>query len=163
MTTANAAYWMGFTRDVLTALAILVGAYLAVTLYAKLRPRFILRILSEWVGDRLVLRYEIENKSAAYAAVEHAYVEILDRTLDLQPSGFLPHQVVFSREPATEIFETTTEIYPGEIPAVEQSHAFPGDQVVVQVGLQVKLRRKWWHFKHQQTTTRFVVKPLRLG
>ena len=157
--TANAAYWMSFARDILVALAIIVGALLAVTLYAKLRPRFMLRVLVEWVGHRLILRFEIENASPVYAVVKRAHVEVLERTL--ADGGWLSHWVDFSGHEDTEIFETTSRIYPGEVPAVERIYDYPADDAVLQIGFQVELEKRWKGVfpEHQQTTTRFVVKP----
>src|SRR5436853_3109175 len=107
---------MGFTRDLLAALAIIVAAFLAVTLYAKLRPRFLVRVLPEWVGNRLALRFEIENTSPVYAKVNSAYVEVTERTLE--PGGWLPHRVEFSKRTETRIFDSSDRIYPGEVLAV---------------------------------------------
>jgi hypothetical protein len=169
MFAANAAYVMGFTRDVLAALAIIGGAFLAVTLYAKLRPRFLLHVLPDWVGDRLILRLEIENTSSVYALVESAYLEVQEKTLER--GSWLTHRVDFSKTPETVIFcrsssdtaaeRGTDRIYPGEVLTVGRIYDYPADGAVVQIGLQVKLRRRGFGLfpKHQQTTTRFVVKP----
>lgn len=86
--------------------------------------------------------------------MESAYAEA--HAKPFAAGGWLPHRVEFAKTPETAIFlrkgekktnrqseETTDRIYPGELLAVERIYDFPADGAVVQVGLQVKLRKRW--------------------
>jgi hypothetical protein len=162
VTIADTAYWMDFTRDLFAALTILVGAVLAFTLYAKLRAGFRLRVIDKWVGDRLILRFEIENTSAVYVDVDSAYAEV--QAKPLTAGGWLPNQVEFAKTPETAIFsratEATNRILPSEVMAAERIHDFPAEGAVVQVGFRVAVGGRGLLFpQHVQATTVYFVKP----
>ena len=82
-----------------------------------------------------------------------------------------PERVFFDK---AEPDDGTSEIYPGEALVAERVYCFPGRDVLLHVGLKVRLRSIWaWLFAdptdkrepwedegHSQTTTRWILKPL---
>jgi hypothetical protein len=170
VTTADAAYWMGFTRDLLAALAIVVGAVVSYWLLSRLSPRFKLKVEPKWEGDNLFLKIEVENTALVRSTRPAVQLQILRYAADDGRSlsewvPFTEDKIIEGeeplewREPRPVFAETSERVYPGEVMAVERLDHFP-DDVLLHVGLRVALGRSitWWR-KHSQTTTRFVVKP----
>src|SRR4249920_3758550 len=74
---ASAGYWMGFTRDILAALAIALGAFVSYFLLCRLTQRFRLRVEPRWSGETLILRLEVENTSPVRAGQPDVDLQIL--------------------------------------------------------------------------------------
>ena len=169
---------ISIVKDVITVLAVLIGAAMAVFVYFQLAPVLQLRILPRWSDENkqhLILRFEIENKSRVRAYEPWGRIQVLKH--EIRQESALSHWVPFEEgavkltelpvewSDPTEIFTSTETIYPGETIAFERLCPCPEDAVIVHVGLQAGLemnlleriitrKRKAW----QQTTTCFVVK-----
>ena len=169
---------ISIVKDIVTMLAVLIGATMAVFVYFQLAPVLQLRILPRWSDENkqhLILRFEIENKSRVRAYKPWGQIQVLKHEIGQESS--LSHWVPFTKnavkpterpikwsEPS-KIFTSTEEIYPGETIAFERLCPCPEDTVIVHVGLQAGLelnlleriitrKKKAW----QQTTTCFVIK-----
>jgi hypothetical protein len=169
---------VGVINDSLTLVAVLVGMFLAVFVYYQFAPILTLRILPRWVNDNhtlLCVRVEIENKSRVRVSSPQGKLQVLEHPID--PKCPLNHWVAFDREgiwrddPILEwrepvhFFDTTRNIYPGEIYAVERIYPCSHEQVAVHIGLQVYREKRWidkllnrsgetW----RQTSTCFMIK-----
>jgi hypothetical protein len=172
---------LSLINDVVALVALLIGGALALFVFFQLAPVLELRILPSWTDDTkqfLILKFQVENKSRVRVYNPQGRIQILEHQIPLGAS--LSHWVPFeqgavrsSEEPIewrnpVGIFKSTKQIYPGETISFERLYHCPQDNVVLHVGLQVKLelglvgrivtrKREPW----QQTATCFVVKQTR--
>ena len=167
--------------DVVTLLALLIGGALALFVFFQLAPVLELRILPSWTDDTkqfLVLKFQIENKSRVRVYNPQGRIQVLEH--QIPPGASLSHWVPFDKDavrPSEEpiewhepvaVLKSPKQIYPGETISFERLYHCPQDDVVMHVGLQVRLelglfgrivtrKREPW----QQTATCFVVKQTR--
>jgi hypothetical protein len=164
--------------NLITALALFIGAGLAVFVFSRLAPVLNLRIIPSWAGDKsrwVILRLEVENKSRVRIHKQSICLQVLEYRV---PAGtsfsewvpFEEEAIVASEQPLQwsepiEVFKSTLTIDPNEVLAIERLHYCPPD-TLLKVGLQVRMklgiagriatRVRGWH--HQRTTTRIVMK-----
>ena len=165
-------------KDIVSLLAVVIGALVVLFVYFQFAPVLSLRIAPTWIGKKrslLLIRIEVENKARVRLHSPKGKIQVLKYSLPAQ--GFLSQWVPFERgtipkeespiewrEPI-EIFNTTKEIYPGETIAYERLYHIPEDTVIVHIGLQVEMKlgglgrlvtgkKENW----RQTTTCFAVK-----
>jgi hypothetical protein len=173
---------ISLTKDVVTLLALLMGAAISLFIFFQFAPVLELRILPTWTDESkqfLVIKFEVENKSRVRANKPRGQVQILE--YPFKPGNALSQWVPFDkstipldeqpiewREPE-RIFKSTIQLYPGEVISLERLYHYPQDTVIIHVGLQVQLelgfvgriitrkgKEEWRH-----TVTRFVVKQNR--
>jgi len=169
---------IGLAGNLITSLALLVGAGFAVVVFLQFAPVLNLRIIPSWAGDKsrwVTLKLEIENKSRVRIRKQSVYLQILQYQV---PAGralsewvpFEEEAIIASEQPLQwsepiEVFNNTEIIDPGEVLAIERLHYCPPD-ALLKVGLQVRVkmgivgriatRVRGWH--HQWTSTCIVMK-----
>ncbi len=169
---------LSLINDLVALVALLIGETLALFVFFQLAPVLELRILPSWTDDTkqfLVLKFQVENKSRVRVYNPQGRIQILEH--QIPPGASLSHWVPFDKDavrPSEEpmewhepvaIFKSTKQIYPGETISFEQLHHCSQNNVVLHVGLQVRLelglvgrivtrKREPW----RQTATCFVVK-----
>jgi hypothetical protein len=168
---------ISLTKDIVTLLALFIGAAVGLFIFFQFAPVLELRILPTWIDESkqfLVLKFEVENKSRVRANRPSGQIQVLE--YPFEPSVTLSQWVPFDERtiPPNEqpkwhepekIFKSTLQIYPGEIISFEKLYHYPQDTVIIHAGLQVQLelgfigkiitrKKEPW----RQTVTRFIVK-----
>jgi hypothetical protein len=172
-------------KDILTILAIFVGAIAALFIFFQLAPVLTLRIFPAWTDKSqqfLLVRYEVANNSRVRIKRLGGGVQIFEH--GLHQGGYLPNFIPFQEEDykkesygkfmgdekptwhePSPIFETTKHIYPGETIVFERLYSCPRPAIAVHLGLQVSMKlglwdriitRKWEPWS--QTTSCIIVK-----
>jgi hypothetical protein len=173
---------ISLAKDIVTLLALLMGAAISLFIFFQFAPVLELRILPTWTDDSkqfLVVKFEVENKSRVRANKPRGQIQILEYPFKpgLALSQWVPfdkstipdnEQPIVWREPE-KIFKSTLQIYPGEVISFERLYHYPQDTVVIHIGLQVQLElgfagriitRKGKREAWRHTITRFVVKQI---
>ena len=173
---------ISLAKDIVTLLALLMGAAISLFIFFQFAPVLELRILPTWTDDSkqfLVVKFEVENKSRVRANKPRGQIQILEYPFN--PGQALSQWVPFDkgttrdneqpvewRKPE-QIFQSTRRIYPGEVISVERLYHYPQDTAIIHIGLQVQLEmgfvgrivtRQGSGERWRQTVTRFVVKQV---
>lgn len=171
-------YLIGMIKGIVTIVALLLGAGLAVFVFVQFSPKLQLRIIQRWVDEingLFVLKLEVENISRIRVYKQKIQLQILEH--EVPANGCLSEWVPFDEEEVLseekpkewhapiEVFESSKFLNPGEILSVERLCHCP-HKSVVHVGLQVKVKlgvlgcvascfRSW---KEQWTSTIIVMR-----
>ena len=152
--------FLSVVADILTIIALIIGATFGVFVSVQYAPFVKLRIIPKWMGegndsDRVILRLEIENVSRVRINNQHIYLQVLEYKLPDNPSVVISEWVPFVegryqkpglKEPPevpvewkepVPILTTTETIYPGETLVIERSYGFSKNSFL-KVGLQLK-------------------------
>lgn len=147
-----------FLALVISSLALLVGAIIAVFVYVRFAPTLHLRIIPRWADKGrqfVILRIEVENKSNIRVWKKLIQLQVLEHKIrtDLSLSEWVPftkqacQEVPDIEKPiepkdAVEIFKTTKRIYPREVKSVERLYPFHHENIL-HVGLHVRGTLGW--------------------
>jgi len=169
---------LGLVRDIVTILAVLIGGLVGIFAFFQFAPVIQLKIIPIWADkfkEYLVVRFEIENKSKVRANKPSGRIQFIEHkvTSGTTISNWVPFEEkrIKPEEPIKEwrepvkIFESTKQIYPGEMIVLERMYHIPQRHGVFHIGLQVELelgllgrlvtqKREHW----RQTTTCLVIK-----
>jgi hypothetical protein len=165
-------------EGIATILAILISAIFAFRFYVHFTTKIELRISHEWADrkkKKVILKFEIENKSHVWARVTNIYLQILE--YDKNQFSILSEWVPFSqsevqsneqsvvwKEPEV-ICKTTKRIYPNEIVRVERLYTCPENKIL-HVGLQLQVKygkilsKKIFNHADRWTTTKIIYPPV---
>jgi hypothetical protein len=169
---------IGLISDLITIIAIVIGAFIAFFVYFQFAPVIRLSIIPTWIDaqkEYLTVRFQIENKSRVRLYKPVGRIQVLHYAVP--PGGSLSQWVPFRKEAILaaepprewrepdEVLKSTITIYPGELVSYERLYHIPEDVTVIHIGFQVELRlgffariatrkREAW----RQTTTCFAVK-----
>lgn len=165
--------------NLITILALLIGAALAILLFLQFAPILNLRLSSEWVGKNsrwVVLKMEVENVSRVRVTKQYIHLQVLPYKYPPK-NEYLSEWVPFQQEKISqteqpmewqypdEVFESTLTIDPNESLSVERLIYCPPD-TILKVGLQAKIsfgflgrmvaRLRSWD--HSWTTTMIIAR-----
>jgi len=177
--TASVGYFTGTVQDIAAVAVIVFSAAAAVLLFARYKPRLVVRVTPRWIdgSDLLVLRLEVENSSSARSSRPEVRLQVLKPTppaagaslseyIPFEEDEWKKRQYPGGWQDPMPVFERTTDrVYPGEVMAVERLMNFVGidKETVLHIGLEVRLRRnkllarvRQDPWRHSQTTTCFV-------
>lgn len=168
----------GFTKDILTVIALVLGSFAAIFVYSQLAPVLELRIIPRWADASqkyLIIRFEVENKSRVrvnrprgrFQVVKHSIDPgtTISRWVPFEQGAYRENEAPLDWSAPIKIFTSTRQIYPGEKITFEHIYHCTDEKLVYHIGLQVKIRfsllQKIVNRKSeswQQTTTCFIVR-----
>lgn len=176
---------ISLVKDILTILAILIGALVSFFIYFNFSPVIEIKMIDSWIDNNLlILRIEIKNISKVRVPIvqnsledkgggilfqifEHDknHVSNLTEFLPFTKEWFVRKKYPSEWKEPEIIFETTKWIYPNEVIAIERVIQCDSESIL-HIGVQVHARYKSYEvatFKNwtqRWTTVRFITKKI---